>query len=436
MFAAALVLAFGPQASEAPVPPRPALDAATAAARWIARQTIETEHGVTWPPVVLERGPGERGPETSLYSGAPGVVLFLLALEAAGGGAEWGRLGRRGADELVAELPANAQGIDAGLWTGVGGVGFALLEAGRFTGAARYSAGAVRAAELLHAVAERTEHGVRWSDVNDVIGGAAGTGFFLLRAARDLNRPEDAALAARAGRHLIAIADAVDGGLDWPMTPAYARRMPNFSHGTAGVATFLAALYEATGDEAFRDAAIAGARHVLALAVNTDGALRVPHHLPGGEDLFYLGWCHGPAGTQRLFRALAAATGAAEWSEHAEACARTLAKSGLPAARSAGYWNNVGPCCGAAGIAEVFLARGSDEDLAFARALLDDVLARGTRVADTLHWVQAEHRVQPEPLQAQTGFMQGAAGIGLALLHLDAVERGLPPPVRFPDDPF
>jgi hypothetical protein len=30
--------------------------------------------------------------------------------------------------------------------------------------------------------------------------------------------------------------------------------------------------------------------------------------------------------------------------------------------------------------------------------------------------------------------MQGAAGVGLTLLHLDAVERGLPAPVRFPDD--
>ena len=161
-----------------------------------------------------------------------------------------------------------------------------------------------------------------------------------------------------------------------------------------------------------------------------------PHHFPDGEELFYLGWCHGPTGTGRLFRALAATTNEEVWSDHAEACARTLSTSGLPTARPDGYWDNVGPCCGAAGVAEVFLSRGSEEDLRFARELLDDVLARGTRVEDTLHWVQSEHRVRPELLQAQTGYMQGAAGVGLTLLHLDAVERGLPQPVRFPDDRY
>ena len=168
MFLASLVLTAGLQETEL----RPSLEAARSAARWIAGQTVQTEHGVTWPVI-----PGERDPDTSLYSGAPGVVLFLLALEAAGGGEEWGKLGRQGSDDLIAGLPKEAAGIDAGLWSGIGGVGFALLEAGRLTGEERYTAGAVRVAELLHAAAEETEHGVRWSAVNDVIGGTAGTGF-------------------------------------------------------------------------------------------------------------------------------------------------------------------------------------------------------------------------------------------------------------------
>ena len=40
-----------------------------------------------------------------------------------------------------------------------------------------------------------------------------------------------------------------------------------------------------------------------------------------------------------------------------------------------------------------------------------------------LRWVQAEHRVRPELLVAQTGYMQGAAGIGMWLLRLDAAEH-------------
>jgi hypothetical protein len=50
--------------------------------------------------------------------------------------------------------------------------------------------------------------------------------------------------------------------------------------------------------------------------------------------------------------------------------------------------------------------------------------------------VQAEHRVQPQLLVAQTGYMQGAAGIGMWLLRLDAGERGGTPFVRFPDSPW
>nr|MBC8327370.1 hypothetical protein [Planctomycetota bacterium] len=81
------------------------------------------------------------------------------------------------------------------------------------------------------------------------------------------------------------------------------------------------------------------------------------------------------------------------------------------------------------------------ERRAFARALADDLLTRSERVPlgdgrFGRRWVQAEHRTRPELLQAQTGFMQGAAGVGLFLLQLDAAERGRAFGLRFPDDPF
>jgi hypothetical protein len=63
-------------------------------------------------------------------------------------------------------------------------------------------------------------------------------------------------------------------------------------------------------------------------------------------------------------------------------------------------------------------------------------LERGTRDAADLHWTHAEHRVKPEFVQAQTGFMQGAAGIGTWLQHLDAFEQGRQPFLRLPDSPY
>jgi hypothetical protein len=53
-----------------------------------------------------------------------------------------------------------------------------------------------------------------------------------------------------------------------------------------------------------------------------------------------------------------------------------------------------------------------------------------------MSWVQAEHRVRPEFLVAQTGYMQGAAGIGTFLLRLDAASRGAKRAFVFPDSPF
>jgi hypothetical protein len=51
-------------------------------------------------------------------------------------------------------------------------------------------------------------------------------------------------------------------------------------------------------------------------------------------------------------------------------------------------------------------------------------------------WIQAEHRTRPELLMAQTGLMQGASGIGLYLLHLDAFEQGKRSKIYLPDSVF
>jgi hypothetical protein len=130
--------------------------------------------------------------------------------------------------------------------------------------------------------------------------------------------------------------------------------------------------------------------------------------------------------------------------------------SGIPETLTDGFWNNIGQCCGSAGVAEFAIAMhetieaatGAPEQLSdqqvlperhleFARGVADDLLSRGTVEGNALMWVQAEHRTQPEFLVAQTGYMQGAAGIGMMLLHLDAAINGTPSPhIVFPDSPF
>ena len=59
-----------------------------------------------------------------------------------------------------------------------------------------------------------------------------------------------------------------------------------------------------------------------------------------------------------------------------------------------------------------------------------------TPEGDALKWLQAENRTSPQAVVAQTGLMQGAAGVGLAMLHLDGAIAGRRRAVVLPDDPF
>jgi hypothetical protein len=80
---------------------RPNLDAAVDVAKWIQSSALMTDGGVTWPA-----DPSD--PATvnyALYSGSPGVVLFLLELHKATGRPKYLAQAREGAAALLARLP-------------------------------------------------------------------------------------------------------------------------------------------------------------------------------------------------------------------------------------------------------------------------------------------------------------------------------------------
>jgi lantibiotic modifying enzyme len=224
------------------------------------------------------------------------------------------------------------------------------------------------------------------------------------------------------------------------MDPEFPRLMPSFSHGTAGVAYYLATLYQETKRSDFLDAALAGARYLLGVAKTEGDACLVFHHEPDGQDLYYLGWCHGPVGTARLFYRLWEVTGDKVWLDWVRKSARGIMASGIPEKETPGFWNNAGICCGLAGVGEFFLdlygVTKEKEYLDFCDRITERLLRKATEKDGQLYWIQAEHRARPDFLVAQTGYMQGAAGIGMFLLKLDAVKRGQALSVVFPDTPF
>jgi lantibiotic modifying enzyme len=408
-------------------------EVAVDAAKWIHAARVKTADGITWPADPAD--PTSVG--ATLYSGSPGVVLFLLELNAATGRREYLDEARRGADDLVATL---AREKGAGLYEGVAGLGFVLGETWRATHDEKYLNGAKNAVRLVTERAAPAGRGVEWSTVTDIISGSAGTGLFLLYAADTLHDEAARALAMRAGDRLLELGVPEKGGTKWAMDPSFPRLMPNFSHGTAGIAYFLATLYKATREQRFLDGALAGARYLQAIAKTDGDVCLVQHNQPDGLDLYYLGWCHGPTGTARLFYQLYTATGDPAWMMWVGRAANGILTSGIPRQRPEGFWNNVSQCCGSAGVAQFFLdLHGVTHDgkyLAFAQTMTDDLLARATRDGKGTRWVQAEHRVRPELLVAQTGYMQGAAGIGMWLLRMDAAQRGRAAFVRFPDSPW
>jgi lantibiotic modifying enzyme len=412
------------------------LDIALKAEAWIRRARIETRDGVTWPADPLR--PSSVGYD--LYNGMPGVVLFYLDLYHATGDTTWLADARLGANELASRLPEISAAQNSGLYTGLAGAVFVLEETHRATGEGRYRDAARQALTLLHAQAKKTTVGASWSGpsaTNDIISGTAGIGLLLLWADHMMGDPASRTLALAAGRNLMEAGTRENGGVKWAVAPAVANRYPNFSHGTAGVAYFLATLLKATGDTSFMAVALSGARYLESVANTESDGFKVFHHEPGGENLYYLSWCHGPAGTTRLFQRLADVTQRAKWNDLVHKGAQATIASGVPERQSAGYWNNISQCCGNAGVGEFFInLQRRSPDPAYA-AMIERVrvntLARATAEGNGVKWIQAENRVSPDAVVAQTGYMQGAAGVGAFYLHSHALAAGKPRAIEWPD---
>src|SRR3954468_783785 len=272
----------------AQAPPRPAPGAYRASAidaeKWIRTSRVSTLFGYAWPGDPKD----PKSISTALYSGSPGVVLFLLELHNATGDLAYLDQARRGADELLTKLPSESA---TGLYEGIAGLGFTLGETWRATKDDKYRKGALNAVRMLNQRAAPVGKGVQWSNTTDIIAGGAGIGLFLLYADETLHAPNARALAIKAGDRLIDLGEPAKGGARWPMDPSSPRLMPNFSHGTAGIAYFLATLYKVTKQQRFLDAALAGARYLQAIAKTDVDICLVPHDLDN-LDLYYLGWCH------------------------------------------------------------------------------------------------------------------------------------------------
>ena len=176
------------------------------------------------------------------------------------------------------------------------------------------------------------------------------------------------AIATTGGEALLRAADRTEAGLDWAMVPGDPSRGPNYSHGTAGVATALAVAGTALGRPDFVDAARPGRPAPACRRLARRRRVHRAAHHPARprrevEPVTYT-WCHGPAGTSHLFAALAHA-GVAEVAglgvaELRRRCLHSILTSGVPQRLRPGFWDNDGRCCGTAGVGDVLLDAAQD----------------------------------------------------------------------------
>jgi hypothetical protein len=126
------------------------------------------------------------------------------------------------------------------------------------------------------------------------------------------------------------------------------------------------------------------------------------------------------------------------WNGVAQDCAKAVIASGLPEKQSAGYWG-FDQANGAAGVGDFFIRL---QQVTPEPAYLDMIrrISAATAAAaipdgDGVKWAFADNAEASGPSTAQTGFMQGAAGIGSYFIHANDLAKGKNSAIKWPDAP-
>lgn len=217
---------------------------------------------------------------------------------------------------------------------------------------------------------------------------------------------------------------------------------PNFELGTAGAAYVLTRIYELTKEERYLNAAKAAAFYLVTIGVKQKKGFLIPYRVNDGErPVFYLSNCHGPAGSSKLFYKLYKLTNDEYYYEKIKELVDGMEAVGAPQRQSVGFWNNYSICCGHAGLVQFFVGlyeTDHDERWRELAVRSGNVLLGEREVSEhgDARWTMAFERIHPEALTAEFGYVNGAAGIAVALLQLYLEETGQFHWRRMPDDPY
>lgn len=229
-----------------------------------------------------------------LYSGSAGIALFLAELAV-----RTGESVLRSTALGTIRQALSRTGSEIGLYPGDTGIALVAARIGALLGECWLS-------ERGDALARRVLQYDLVSNQNDLLYGAAGRVVGALALDKLLDLPGGEA-AVRYGEALLESAHRSDAGLSWSGSDRrWTHNLTGLSHGAAGVAHALALLWQRTGDERFRAAALDAVRYEqsqFSAAVNNWPDLRPwPAGEQREEQRFACFWCHGAPGIalQRL----------------------------------------------------------------------------------------------------------------------------------------
>ena len=413
------------------------IDDARGAAAWLEAVGVKDgEDGLVWP----QYG-DSKAHAVDFYDGSSGVCLYFLNMYRVTGEEKYAELAKKAARSIASRAVKGKSGLcwknedeendrvvtqepSPGLYTGTAGIGYVFLCLHREFHDEEYLDTARGAADWILATAKRDGDLLQWNDDTDIIAGAAGTGLFLLEIAEATGEAKYRDAAEGAARWLLSVAVKTDDGIKWKSTASLDRFYTGFSHGTAGNAYFLARVYESTKKEEYLQAAKSAAGLLRKIAVKDGKGLKWYHYEPDHLDRFQTGWCHGPAGTGRLFLKLYQITGEKRYLTTARKGAAWLMKS-LDPTKEGTVFYGLSMCCGAAGVGDFFidlyLATGDEAYLTYAGRVGEYLMRQGKPDGAGAKWTNYDAPDEKGVIHYGTGHMIGAAGVGTFLLRLHAV---------------
>jgi hypothetical protein len=398
--------------------PREWLDLARAVGRCvIARGRRSDNEAMTWTaitprmPYVLD-----------IATGDAGVVLALAVLGGATGDGEVLAAVADGARSLR-DVPRLAEQPLAGLYIGECGVAVAMLAAGCVCG----DPGLVDVASARAAAAAALPWGP-----TELINGSAGRARAMLWFHAVTGDAAFLRHAAAAGDHIVSEAEHVADGTTWTMAEGFralsGKVHLGYAHGTAGIADVLLDLFEATGDERYRDAAGGAARWLAARAIGAlaDGSGVTWPDVEGKPDSL-IAWCNGSAGVGTFLMHASAH----DLLPEADDLVRRAATAVAIGTRTYG----AGQCHGLSGSIGFLLdaARWSGDESFVDHAGTIGTLLRTfvppVRLADdlSLMTISKPFDAMSEPSTLAIGYLEGLAGVLVAIVRLAEPHRALDP---------